>query len=59
VYQGLWQSTTWRHPLDPGSWESSGVLDASKLYGKDWWLLDVQAHTQTHPSPGLTWRPPG
>ena len=36
----------------PGSWESSGVIDASHLYGRDWWLLDVQAHTQTAPQPG-------
>ncbi len=27
-----------------GKWETSGVIDASHLLGKGWWLLDVQAH---------------
>jgi secreted PhoX family phosphatase len=38
--------------LLPGTWESSGVIDASRLLGEDWWLLDVQAHDQTAPQPG-------
>ena len=38
--------------LAPGTWESSGVIDASRLLGEDWWLLDVQAHDQTAPQPG-------
>jgi hypothetical protein len=33
----------------PGTWESSGMIDASRLLGEDWWLLDVQAHDQTAP----------
>ena len=33
-------------------WESSGVIDASEFFGKDWWLLDVQAHDQQAPQPG-------
>jgi hypothetical protein len=41
----------------PGSWESSGVIDASQLYGEDWWLVDVQAHSQTAPQPGLDLKP--
>ena len=28
----------------PGAWESSGVVDASAMFGPGWWLLDVQAH---------------
>ena len=28
-----------------GSWETSGIIDASALYGAGTWLLDVQAHT--------------
>ena len=28
------------------------MIDASRLLGKDWWLLDVQAHDQTAPQPG-------
>ncbi len=28
----------------PGAWESSGVVDASAIFGPGWWLLDVQAH---------------
>jgi len=38
--------------LPPGTWESSGVINASRLLGEDWWLLDVQAHDQTAPQPG-------
>lgn len=30
---------------DPGEWETSGIIDASGLYGDGWWLFDVQAHT--------------
>jgi len=30
-----------------GVWESSGVIDASALYGPDTWLFDVQAHSPT------------
>ncbi len=26
----------------PGAWESSGIVDASALFGPGWWLLDVQ-----------------
>jgi hypothetical protein len=41
----------------PGSWEPSGVLNASTLLGEDRWLLDVQAHTATAPQPGLSLEP--
>ena len=30
-----------------GIWETSGVIDASALFGPDWWLSDVQAHSPT------------
>jgi len=40
--------------LLPGSWEATGVVDASKLLGKDWWLVNVQAHGQSAPQPGVT-----
>jgi Bacterial protein of unknown function (DUF839) len=38
----------------PGTWESSGIIDASRVLGKGWWLLDVQAHNSTAPQPGPT-----
>jgi hypothetical protein len=38
----------------PGTWESSGIIDASRVLGKNWWLLDVQAHNSTAPQPGPT-----
>jgi len=28
-----------------GSWESSGIIDVSELFGEGTWLVDVQAHT--------------
>jgi hypothetical protein len=39
-------------PLRPGTWESSGVIDARDVLGPNWWLLDVQAHSTTAPQPG-------
>jgi hypothetical protein len=43
--------------LRPGTWESSGVDDARHTIGKDWWLLDVQAHNSTAPQPGPDLKP--
>jgi hypothetical protein len=39
-------------PLRPGEWESSGVINAGNLLGRDWWLLDVQAHETFVAQPG-------
>ena len=39
-------------PLRPGTWESSGVINAQTLLGKDWWLVDVQAHSSVMSQPG-------
>ncbi len=33
--------------VGPGVWESSGIIDAGSIYGKDSWLTDVQAHPPT------------
>ena len=38
----------------PGTWESSGIIDVGHVFGRDWWLLDVQAHNSTAPQPGPT-----
>jgi hypothetical protein len=40
--------------LRPGTWESSGVINASDILGRGWWLTDVQAHSTTAPQPGPT-----
>ena len=37
--------------VGPGVWETSGIIDASHLFGPDTWLSDVQAHSPT-PAPG-------
>ena len=37
--------------VGPGVWETSGIIDASRLFGPDTWLSDVQAHSPT-PAPG-------
>ena len=34
-------------PVGPGVWETSGIIDASALFGADTWLSDVQAHPPT------------
>ncbi len=36
-----------RVPVGPGVWETSGIIDASSMFGKDTWLFDVQAHPPT------------
>jgi hypothetical protein len=41
----------------PFNWESSGVVNAAKAIGQNWWLLDVQAHTLREKQPGAS--PPG
>ena len=43
--------------LDPGTWESSGVINASRLLGEDQWLLDVQAHSLPEEQPGPSLEP--
>jgi len=43
-----------RPALPPGSWESSGIIDASAAFGPGAFLIDVQAHgweIETAPSP--------
>ena len=36
-----------RSSEDPkaGEWESSGIIDVSKIFGKGVWLVNIQAHT--------------
>jgi Bacterial protein of unknown function (DUF839) len=41
----------------PGTWESSGIIDAGHLLGRGWWLLDVQGHNSTAPQPGPSLAP--
>jgi Bacterial protein of unknown function (DUF839) len=41
-------------PVGPGVWETSGIIDASGLFGADTWLSDVQAHPPTTPPGGAT-----
>ena len=40
--------------LAKGTWESSGIVDASRVFGRGAFLVDIQAHqwdvpTNTHP----------
>jgi hypothetical protein len=40
-----------------GNWESSGIVDASALFGPGAWLVTVQAHSiwvETQPAEGYT-----
>jgi Bacterial protein of unknown function (DUF839) len=41
-------------PVGPGVWETSGIIDASALFGGDTWLSDVQAHPPTTAPGGST-----
>jgi hypothetical protein len=73
-YAKVWRYTLPNGPLVPvaqvdqslrpdlaiGSWESSGIIDASEAFGRGAFLLDVQAHgyeLNTSPSPfvGVTY----
>jgi hypothetical protein len=36
-------------PVGPGVWETSGIIDASSLFGDNTWIFDVQAHRPTNP----------
>lgn len=50
--------SSWARNLGgPGVWESSGVVDASAMFGTGWWLLDVQAHGAKVPQAGPSLRP--
>jgi hypothetical protein len=31
--------------VNPGVWETSGIIDASDFFGRDTWLFAVQAHS--------------
>ena len=49
-----------RPDLTPGSWESSGIIDASSVFGPGAFLVDIQAHgweleTAPSPFPGVTY----
>ncbi|HET6921032.1 MAG TPA: alkaline phosphatase PhoX [Jiangellaceae bacterium] len=41
-------------PVGPGVWETSGIIDTTRLFGADTWLSDVQAHPPTTPPGGST-----
>jgi Bacterial protein of unknown function (DUF839) len=41
-------------PVGPGVWETSGIIDASSMFGEDTWVSDVQAHPPTAPPGGST-----
>ena len=41
-------------PVGPGVWETSGIIDASAMFGADSWLSDVQAHPPTTAPGGST-----
>ena len=40
--------------VGPGVWETSGIIDASTLFGRDTWISDVQAHPPTTAPGGST-----
>jgi hypothetical protein len=73
-YAKVWRFTLPAGPLTPvaqvnqslrpdlaiGSWESSGIIDASDAFGRGAFLIDVQAHgfeinTAPSPFPGVTY----
>ena len=42
-------------PVATGVWETSGIIDAEHLFGRNSWLFNVQAHPPTAaPAPGTT-----
>jgi hypothetical protein len=41
-------------PVGPGVWESSGIITADAMFGRDTWISDVQAHPPTTAPGGPT-----
>ena len=41
-------------PVGPGVWETSGIIDTSRIFGADTWVSDVQAHPPTTAPGGPT-----
>jgi hypothetical protein len=37
---------------EPGAWESSGIINVSRIFGEGAWLADVQAHSRMEPQFG-------
>ncbi len=39
------RTSTGAPPGNWGAWESTGIVDASKAFGRDMFLINIQAHT--------------
>lgn len=44
----IWPTVDPPNPSPGGTWESSGIIDVSALYGHGAWVFDVQANTLTN-----------
>jgi hypothetical protein len=40
--------------VGPGIWETSGIIDSSRVLGRGTWIYDVQAHSPTVPPDAAT-----
>jgi hypothetical protein len=70
VQEDTSDAKVWRYSLASGTWthvatanqssaETSGIVDVSRWFGKGWWALDVQSHTNQEEFGTFIWNGPG
>jgi hypothetical protein len=61
VWQYSFASGTWTHvaTANQPTAETSGIVDVSEWFGKGWWALDVQSHTNQTEFGTFVWPGPG
>jgi hypothetical protein len=70
VQEDASNAKVWRYSFASGTWthvatanqptaETSGIVDVSRWFGKGWWALDVQSHTNQMEFGTFVWPGPG
>jgi hypothetical protein len=70
VQEDASDAKVWRYSFATGTWthvatanqptaETSGILDVSRWFGRGWWALDVQSHTNQEEFGTFVWNGPG
>ena len=70
VQEDVSDAKVWMYSLASGTWthvatanqstaETSGIVDVSRWFGRGWWALDVQSHTNQEEFGTFVWNGPG
>ena len=61
VWMYSFASGTWTHvaTANQPTAETSGIVDVSRWFGRGWWALDVQSHTNQEEFGTFVWNGPG